>query len=244
MATQRPWREVPRLLPGLLGVLLLTLCLSHSRDSVRGGTARALPAAPSTAWLELLSGGDSVLAARLLMVWLQAFDTQPGLSLPLVALDYAQVEAWLAQALLLDPRAQSPLLAASRLYSQVPDPVRAARMLDFVHAQFARDPARRWPWLAHAVWVAQHRLRDAARAQRYAHTLSAASDPAIPAWAQQMEIFVLEGTGEVARARVLLTQLLASGTVRDAHEYAFLSKRLAQMLPAEKPVGESSQVLK
>ena len=97
---------------------------------------------------------------------------------------------------------------------------------------------------AHAVWVAQHRLQDAARAQRYAHTLSAASDPAIPAWAQQMEIFVLEGTGEVARARVLLTKLLASGTVRDAHEYAFLSKRLAQMLPAEKPVGESPEVLK
>lgn len=244
MATQRPWREVPRLLPVLLGLLLLALWLSHERGLARGAAARALPAPPAAAWLNLLSGADPVLAARLIMVWLQAFDTQPGLSLPLAALDYAQLEAWLTQALILDPRAPAPLLAASRIYSQVPDPVRAARMLDFVHLQFAQDPARRWPWLAHAVWVAQHRLRDAARAQRYARTLSAARDPAIPGWARQMEIFVLEGTGEVARARTLLRQLLASGTIRDAHERAFLTQRLGQMSAAEEPVDRSSEVSK
>src|SRR4030067_2185329 len=109
----------------------------------------------------------------------------------------------------LDPQGQYPLLAASRLYGEVPDPARQREMLEFVYHKFQEDPARRWPWLAHAAVIARHRLKELPLALKYAHALadkSAGHD--IPNWAQQMEIMLLEDMGEVETAQVLLGGLL------------------------------------
>ena len=76
---------------------------------------------PSAAALRVLSLDQPALAARLMMLWLQAYDYQPGVSLPFRSLDYALIEAWLARMLELDPGFQYPLLAAARLYGDVDD---------------------------------------------------------------------------------------------------------------------------
>ncbi len=49
-----------------------------------------------------------------------------------------------------------------------------------------------------------------------------------------MEIFLHEDMGEYEAAKVLLGGLLASGTVTDPHELAFLVERLKQLEAAEK----------
>lgn len=240
-ARGRPWREVPRAWPVLLaGMLVLQLGWQLAQLAPRARPV-ALPAAPSPALLTLLTGGDAPLAARGVMLWLTSFDRQPGLSLPYAALDYARLRDWLALALALDPRAQYPLLAASRLYGEVADPARSRVMLDFVSAAFDADPAHRWPWLAHAVIVAQHRLEDPALARRYARQLADAPGAGIPGWARQLEVFVLEQIGEVEAARILLGGLLASGQVTDAHERAFLTRRLAELTARAAGVEKPSQ---
>jgi hypothetical protein len=176
------------------------------------------------------------------MLWLTSFDVQPGTSLPYVALDYARLRDWLALALDLDPSAQYPLLAASRLYGEVADPARSRLMLDFVAARYAEDPARRWRWLAHAVFLARHRLADAALARRYARLLAAApASAAIPGWARQLEVFILEDFGELEAARILLGGLLASGEIADPHERAFLARRLAAIAARQGIVENRSQ---
>lgn len=197
-----------------------------------GPTASITPlmAPPSAAALRAMSLGEPALAARLMMLWLQAYDNQPGLSLAWRSLDYATVEAWLARMLELDPQFQYPLLAAARLYGEVDDPARQRRMLAFIARRFADDPARRWPWMAHGVIIAQHRLHDLPLALALAAALARADDHgAIPHWAKQMHIFVLEDLGELQSAQVLLGGLLASGEIRDSHERAFLSARLADI---------------
>lgn len=196
---------------------------------------RALPPPPSLEIARALALGEPLVLSRLIMLWLQAFDTQAGTDIALADLDYARVEAWLQLCLALAPEAQYPLLAASRLYAEIPDPGRARRMLAFVSAAFAQDPARRWPWLAHAVFVARHRLQAPALALHYAHQLAAEPAPGIPAWARQMEIFVLEDMGEIEAARTLLGGLLASGQITDPHEARFLAARLAAL---EAPRGQ------
>ncbi|MBM4226356.1 MAG: hypothetical protein FJ164_01195 [Gammaproteobacteria bacterium] len=188
---------------------------------------REIPDPPPQSWLSLAALGDEVALSRILMLWLQAFDTQAGARLGLRDLDYARVEAWLRRCLELAPEAQYPLLAASRFYAEVPDSARARRMLDFVSTAFAEDPARRWPWLAHAVFVARHRLKDPALALVYARQLAREKSANIPNWARQMEIFVLEDIGELTAARILLGGLLDSGQITDPHEARFLAERLA-----------------
>jgi hypothetical protein len=164
------------------------------------------------------------------MLWLQAFDNQPGISIPFRELDYARVEAWLARILDLDPRGQYPLLAASRLYGEVPVPEKQRPMLDFVHDRFLEDPDRRWPWLAHAAIVAKHRLGDLPLALRYARAVTDhATGPGVPAWARDMTILVLEDMGELEAARLLIGGLLDSGRVTDPHEARFLDRKLREL---------------
>ena len=103
-------------------------------------------------------------------------------------------------------------------------------MLEFVYEQFFVDPNRRWPALAHAVYVAKHRLKDLPLALRYAHAISenvTLND--IPYWVRQMEIYVLEDMGEIKSAKILIGGLLESGAITDPHELEFLQERLQKL---------------
>ncbi|HHH36503.1 MAG TPA: hypothetical protein ENK48_06715 [Gammaproteobacteria bacterium] len=233
----RPLKIVPLPLYLLLAVALLGQLILRSHQPPPVPRPEALPAPLQTDMLRLFVLGEPVAGAKLLMLWLQLFDNQPGISIPFRQLDYARVEGWLDRALQLDPRARYPLLAASRLYGEVPDPRRQRRMLDFVYRRFLEDPGRRWPWLAHAVIIARHELHDLPLALKYARALADSPHRGeIPAWARQMHIFVLEDMGEVEAARILIGGLLDSGRITDPHELAFLKRRLAQM--SQQPAGE------
>jgi len=224
---ERPLTAVP--MP-LLWLLAATFCaqLALKGFEVRP-TARAadLPQAPSATTARLLAAGDPIALAQLLLLYLQAFDTQPGISIPYKDLDYGRLQDWLARVLDLDPRGQYPMLLASQVYAQVPDPVRQRMILEWTYQRFLEDPGRRWRWAAHAAIMAKHKLQDLPLALRYAEGLSrSATGPSVPDWAKQMHIFVLEDMGEVETAKILLGGLLASGSITDAHEVHFLTERL------------------
>jgi hypothetical protein len=177
------------------------------------------------AWLRAASLGEPVALAQVLTLYLQAFDNQPGISVPFGQLDYGVVIAWLSSALELDPAGQYPLMMASHVYAQVSDENKRRTMLEFVHRQFLRDPERRWRWLAHAALIAKHRLEDMPLALRYAEDIARHAKSA-PGWARQMRIFILEDMGESEAAAVLLGGLLESGELHDANEIRFLTQRL------------------
>ena len=194
-------------------------------------TAGALPDAPDIRLLRLSALGETGTLAKVLMLWLQAFDSQSGISLPFAGLDYVRVISWLDSLLSLDNRFQYPLLSASRVYTETPDNGRKRQMLEFVHRRFLEDPDRRWPWMAHAVYVAKHRIGDLQLALKYARALrrNARSD-AVPSWATQMEIFVLEDLGETEAARILIGGLLDSGRLAgNDNELRFLKNKLEEL---------------
>jgi hypothetical protein len=184
-------------------------------------------------WFRAASFGEPIPLAHLSVLYLQAFDNQPGISIPYRELDYGAVQAWLKRALELDPQGQYPLMMAAQLYAQVPDEAKQRQMLAFVHREFMRDPDRRWRWLAHAAIVAKHRLKDMPLALRYAEDITRHAGSALH-WARQMRIFILEDMGEAQAATVLLGGLLASGEVTDAAEIRFLTERLEALKSVEK----------
>ena len=189
--------------------------------------ASALDPPPPIGVIRVASLGEAITAAQWLTLSLQAYDNQPGVSIPFLQLDYARVTAWLDRILDLDPNTQYPLLMAAQLYAQVPDPVKQRTMLDFVRQEFLRDPNHRWRYLAHMAIMAKHRLNDLPLALACAQDIHVhAIGPEVPNWARQMHIFLLEDMGEYARAKILLGGLLASGSVTDPHEAHFLMERL------------------
>jgi hypothetical protein len=228
-ATERPLARVPRPVLLLLIGSLATQAFWHARRAGPEAQASALPPPPPLSQLELTSAGDPVALSKLSMLWLQAHDNQPGISIPFRDLDYGRVIGWLERILQLDERASYPLLAAARLYAEVPVPEKQRQMLEFVRREFLRDPDRRWPWMAHAVFVARHRLKDLPLALSLANDLSAHASAAVPSWARQMNIFVLEGMGEIEAAKVLIGGLLESGQLKDASEQQFLMRRLQDL---------------
>ena len=195
--------------------------------------ASALEAPLATAAQRALSLGEPQAMSQYLTLTLQAFDNQPGISVPFRALDYTRVIAWLKAALALDPAAQYPLMMASQLYGQVADaPEKQRAMCDFVHREFLARPNARWRWLAHCAIMARHRLKDVPLALRYAEDIARHAGSA-SGWARQMRIFMLEEMGETERATVLLGGLLAGKEITDAREIHFLTERLEKLKRVE-----------
>lgn len=212
-------RAAPTGLWILLALSLTAQIAWNARPGASRLTDEALPPAPRAPVLRLAAFGEAPAAARLTMLYLQAFDLRE--------LDYARLTGWLRTALEVDPRGEYPLFAAARIFAEHPDPARSRQMLEFIHEQFQLDPNRRWPWLAHAALLAKHRLKDLALARRYAAAIDRQTTAAdVPLWARQMEIFILEDMNELEAARIMLGGLLASGKITDPSEAAFLKQRL------------------
>ena len=186
-----------------------------------------LPEALSLNILNIVSTGEPVALSKILMLWLQGFDHQPGISIPFRRLDYSRLTNWLDRIITLDPRSHYALLSAARIYSEVPDQGKRRQMLEFVHGKFLENPHERWPWLAHAVYMAKHRMQDRELALKYARELRIrTSTGTIPEWARQLELFVYEDFGDIESARILLGGLIESGEITDQSEIDFLMSRL------------------
>lgn len=241
---QRPLNDVPK---AVFAALVLGLCLQIGwRAQLPPPSARgdALPLTPALTSLRVMSLGDDVALSKILNLWLQMYDNQPGISIPFKDMDYARVRGWLQASLDLDPRGAYPLLAAVRLYGQVPDPEKQLQMLEFTYEKFLEAPNSRWPWMAHAVTVARHELKNPRLALKYARALAAnATGPQVPHWAQQMSVFVLENLGETEAARILIGGLLESGQITDPHEFRFLSERLNLLTEPNRTARDESTIL-
>lgn len=224
---ERAVTSLPRWLPALLAGTLVAQTAWHA--NWRGGAPAAedLPPAPTREALILAAGGERAALARILMVWLQAFDSSGANALPYQQLDYVRLNAWLDAILTLDPRSQYPLFSAARVYAENADQARMRQILGFVHDAYLAAPNARWPALAHAALLAKHRLADLPLARRYASDLQRlTTDPGVPLWAKQMEAFILEDMDELEAARVVLGGMLATGQVREPEEIRFLENRL------------------
>src|SRR5215467_5983475 len=237
--TQRPISAVPRVLLALLVVGLAAQLALKAAAPPPKASAEDLPPAPSIGALRLASFGDPVALAKALMLYLQAFDYQSGARVPYRDLDYDRLEAWLARILELDPQGQYPLLAASRLYAEVPVESKQRSMLEFIYREFLLDPNRRWPWLANATAIAKHRLHDLPLARRYAQAIQRYSFPTTsPLWAKQMEAFIAEDMDELETARLIIGGYLESAAVKDPAELKFLEQHLKELELRERTVRQ------
>lgn len=229
-ASERPLTDVPAWLWAAVGACLAAQVGIQALRPAPATAAADLPPPPRAAALRAASFGEPAAAARLAMLYLQAFDLGAGNARPYQQLDFGALTGWLRAILETDPRSAYPLFAAARIYAEVDDPARSRAMLEFVHQAFLEDPNRRWPWLAHAALLAKHRLKDLPLARRYAADLQRLTTAAnVPLWAKQMEIFILEDMNELEAAKVMLGGLLHSGQLQDPAERRFLEEKLKEL---------------
>lgn len=231
----RPGRVPPLATALLAGALAAQLALRASQPAPQA-LAEALGAPPPAPWVRAASLGEAAVAGQWLALQLQAFDNQPGISIPFLRLDYARLTQWLGRILELNPDGAYPMLMATHVYGQVADPARVRQMLEFVRGRFLADPARHWRWMAHAAVLARHRLQDPALALAYAQLLAQHTGGLrVPGWVRQMHVLLLADLGETRTARVLLGGMLASGAITDPREQHFLAGRLDALEHVDNP---------
>ncbi len=228
-SVERRWQTVPRYWRwALILALLAQFGLAGVKPSLITKIS-PLASPPPPALLQTVFGGDALLAARLTMLWLQNIDVQTGQFLSYKQLDYSVLIQWLTTILSLDPQSEYPLLAASHLYVNISDSQKQRQMLDFVYQAFLQSPTTRWRWLAQAALLAKHRLKDLPLALKYATAIAQHATPAMPAWAKEMQIFILEDMGELEQARLIIGGIFASKQLTDPNEIHFLEKKLESL---------------
>jgi hypothetical protein len=212
----------------LLGLCLLANVLFQRQNPPAPLDIVDLRTPPPAMLIRAAALGENVFAGYLVMMFLQNVDVPLGRPTPLADLDRNTVIRWLDLGLDLDPDTGYPLLLAARHYAETGSPEQRRMMLDWVYRRFEVRPNQRWPWLAHAVFVARHVLHDNTLAEFYAAALrTQVTDPAVPSWVRQMDLLLRADLGETADARVILGGLIAAGQIRSPAELKFLESRLS-----------------
>jgi hypothetical protein len=223
----RPLRDVPLPVTFMLLLLFAAQLIWHSQQDPVVARAEDLPQPKSARTYVMSSFGEPIATSKVLNLWLQAFDNQPGVSIPLHALDYKVVEKWLDTILELDPRGHYPMLVATRIYGSVSNRDKQREMMEYIFYKFNENPNKNWRWLAEAVITAKHELKDMKLALKYANALTElATGPNVPYWAKDMKIIVLEDMGEVEAAKILVGGLIESGEITDPYELRFLQQKI------------------
>lgn len=226
----RPVRHVPKAVQLLLVLALALQLVWHSRQQTDVAQADDLPAPMSVSAYTLVSLNEPIAMSKLLNLWLQSFDNQPGISLSFHQLDYLRITRWLDTIMALDPEGHYPMLVAARVYGSVTDPARQRIMMDYIYNKFDEDPNRHWRWLAHAAITAKHNLKNMPLALKYARALAEkATGEQVPYWARDMQLILLEDMGEIEAAKVLVGALLESGKITDLYELHFLSEKIREL---------------
>jgi hypothetical protein len=217
---------------GLL--ILLAALLAHGTLAWHHRTLQAgwpgVPSPPPGALAPLLTLGDDQLFYRSAAFGLQNMGDGGGRATPLAHYDYGRLEAWLRLLDELDPQADYAPTLAGYYFGQSPVPDDLRRIVAYLRTIGARDPARHWRWLAHAVYLARHRLRDVALALEIARDLAGLAGSEAPLWVRQMPAFVLADVGEREAARDLLETILATDRNLSDGEIVFMRHFIDQRL--------------
>ena len=227
---ERPLSAVPNSVWIALILTFAAQLVWHANRPAPTAFVTDIPPAPTPSGLRVMAIGEPVAMSRLSYLWLQTLDDPPGTTMAFKDLDYKLLIDWLGTLLALDPRADAPMLAASKLYINVPDERRQRLMLDFVYQSFLEAPNERWRWLAHGALLARHKLKDLDLALRLSQAIALHTDAeSVPGWARSLGLLVLEDLCELDAAKIMLGGLLANRALTDGEERRFLERKLAEL---------------
>jgi hypothetical protein len=80
----------------------------------------------------------------------------------------------------------------------------------YLRTHAAKDYASNWRWLAHAVYLARHRMKDNVLALEVARELAGLPIPDLPPWTRAMPAYAMADLGEREAAIALLVAIMAT----------------------------------
>ncbi len=163
---------------------------------------------PGRAAVEALALGEDQVFFRLLGMEVQTAGDLFGRFTALFHYDYQRLYHWWTLLDGLDPTSNYIPTLASYYYGQtqfIPDTRYVVRYLR-EHAE--RDITTKWWWMVQAIYIANHKLKDADLALEMAKELE--GQHALPIWVQQLPAFLHEQRGEMDAALAIMEDIQAN----------------------------------
>ncbi len=213
---------IPR---GALAAVLITLSLQAAfwwqTRHIQSGW-EGVPPVPSYRVAKALALGDGEFLYRVATFVLQNMGDEGNRVTPLKDYDYQRLGQWFSLLDRFNPKSEFLPVLVGYYFSQSQNPDDVRIVISFLAHIAIRDPERNWRWMAHAIYLARHRVKDMNLALTLAYRMAAMRGAGIPIWAQRMPAFVLAEVGEKEAARDLMEAIMESEMDLDPDERDFM----------------------
>lgn len=162
-----------------------------------------VPPVPGATEVQALSFGDNQFYFRVLAFQIQNAGDTFGRFTALKQYDYKKLSMWFTLLDSLDRESNFIPALASYYFSQTQNTSDVRYVIDYLVAHSEHDLQKNWWWMAQAVYLAQHRLKDKHLALELAYKLAAIPGD-LPIWARQMPAFIHEDLGEKEAALAII----------------------------------------
>ncbi len=191
-----------------------------------------VPPVPSKEGAVIMGLGDAEFAYRFGAITLQSLGDGGGQVTPLKDYDYKKLGEWFWLLDGLDPASNHVPMLAAYYFGGTPVPRDVSVIVDYLGTVGQNPAGNKWRWLAHAVFLARHRMNDVELALDLAYKLSRMKPvgDTLPVWAHQMPAFVLAEKGDKAAAREIVENILLSSQHFHPNEVNFMKSYLIEQL--------------
>jgi len=164
-----------------------------------------VPDVPGRVAVKALSFGDEEFYFRMLGLDIQNAGDTFGRFTELYKYDFAKLYAWFTLLDSLDNKSDYMPFLASYYFSQTQHVKDNIHVVNYLYEHSASRPEKKYWWLAQAVYIAQHKLKDNDLALKMAEPLEKAENA--PFWVRQLPAFVHEKRGEMEDAARIIQNI-------------------------------------
>jgi hypothetical protein len=169
-----------------------------------------LESPPGAVARTVLSFGDAQFLYRYWSAHLQNAGDTGGRATPLRDYNYDDVVGWLRALQALDKDSHQHSFLAAHYFAQTPNLVDTRRIIDFMIADVALSPARKWYWLTYGMTTAQKKLNDLDYALAISRQLASYDFPDMDGYNYMFPAIFLERMQRYDEARGEIARVLES----------------------------------
>lgn len=195
-----------------------------------------VPPAPSERGAVAMALGDRQLAYRSGSITLQNFGDTGGHYRPFTEYNYKNLRQWFFMLHGVDPASEVVPILAGYYFGVSKDKEQLRQVVAYLSVVGEIPVSEKWRWLAHAVYLARHGMKDLDLALALAQKLARQRpvDEELPGWARQMPAFIMEAQGDEGAARQFMMNMLENESdTLNRNELNFLKYFLVERVGAD-----------
>ena len=200
--------------------------------------------APTVNIAKLLSLGDTQFYFRYLTFRLQTTGDSWGRFTALKDYNYKELKKWFYLLDELDSKSNFVPTIVSYYYSQTQNKKDTIYIVNYLVDHAEKDIKTKWWWLAQAVYIANHKLKDKELALKLSYKLkNIPKNIKVPLWVRQMPAFLHEQLGEYEAAKIIIVEILENIKEFTPGELNFMAHFLGERLKNPRFLEEVKQLI-